>query len=88
MGQIQQGLKERSGKQAALQGQKPDLGAKAKSRPGGNALDRSDALLDEPLGLLYRQGIGIVIRQAAGRCGKGSWRHDGIVILANGCYCA
>ena len=43
IGQIQQGLKERSGKQAALQGQKPDLGkAKAKSRPGGNAFDRSD----------------------------------------------
>ena len=43
IGQIQQGLKERSGKQAALQGQKGDLGkAKAKSRPGGNAFDRSD----------------------------------------------
>ena len=43
VGQIQQGLKERSGKQAALQGQKPDLGkAKPKSKPGGNAFDRSD----------------------------------------------
>jgi Protein of unknown function (DUF3300)/Chaperone of endosialidase len=43
VGQIQQGLKERSGKQAALQGQKPDLGkAKSKSKPGGNAFDRSD----------------------------------------------
>jgi hypothetical protein len=41
IGQIQQGLKERSGKQAALQGQRSDLG-KAKSRPGGNAFDRSD----------------------------------------------
>jgi Protein of unknown function (DUF3300)/Chaperone of endosialidase len=41
VGQIQQGLKERSGKQAALQGPKADLG-KAKSRPGGNAFDRSD----------------------------------------------
>jgi hypothetical protein len=43
VGQIQQGLKERSGKQAALQGQKLDLGkAKSKSKPGGNAFDRSD----------------------------------------------
>jgi Protein of unknown function (DUF3300)/Chaperone of endosialidase len=43
VGQIQQGLKERSGKQAALQGQKPDLGkAKPKSKSGGNAFDRSD----------------------------------------------
>ena len=43
VGQIQQGLKERSGKQAALQGQKPDLGkAKPKSKPGGNAFDKSD----------------------------------------------
>ena len=43
VGQIQQGLKERSGKQAALQGQKPDLGkAKPKSMPGGNAFDKSD----------------------------------------------
>jgi hypothetical protein len=43
VGQIQQGLKERSGKQAALQGQKPDLGkAKPKSKPGGNAFDPSD----------------------------------------------
>ena len=42
-GQIQQGLKERSGKQAALQGQKPDLGkAKPKSKSGGNAFDKSD----------------------------------------------
>ena len=43
IGQIQQGLKERSGKQATLQGRKPDLGgAKPKSRPGANAFDRSD----------------------------------------------
>jgi hypothetical protein len=42
VGQIQQGLKERAGKQAALEGKRPDLG-KAKSRgPGGNAFDRSD----------------------------------------------
>ena len=42
-GQIQQGLKERSGKQAALERQKPDLGqAKAKGRPGGNGFDPSD----------------------------------------------
>jgi hypothetical protein len=43
VGQIQQGLKERSGKQAALQDKKSDLGkAKAKSRPGGNAFDPRD----------------------------------------------
>jgi hypothetical protein len=42
VGQIQQGLKERGGKQAALEGKRPDLG-KAKSKgPGGNAFDRSD----------------------------------------------
>jgi uncharacterized membrane protein YgcG len=43
-GQIQQGLKERSDKQAALAGQKADLGAKAKAKgkPGGNAFDASD----------------------------------------------
>ena len=42
-GQIEQGLKERSGKQAALQGQKSDLGkGKAKSRPSNNAFDPSD----------------------------------------------
>ena len=46
IGQIQQGLKERSGKQANLPSQKPDLG-KAKPKPkgkpgGGNALDLSD----------------------------------------------
>jgi hypothetical protein len=42
-GQIQQGLKERSGKQAALQGQKPDLGkAKPKSKAGSNAFDSRD----------------------------------------------
>jgi uncharacterized protein DUF3300/endosialidase-like protein len=46
-GQIQQGLKERSDKQAALSGQKPDLGkakakAKAKGGAGGNAFDPSD----------------------------------------------
>jgi hypothetical protein len=44
-GQIQQGLKERSNKQAALTGQKPDLGkakGKAKGKPGGNAFDASD----------------------------------------------
>jgi hypothetical protein len=42
VGQIQQGLKERSGKQAALEGKRSDLG-KAKSKgPGGNAFDRSD----------------------------------------------
>jgi Protein of unknown function (DUF3300)/Chaperone of endosialidase len=45
VGQIQQGLKERSGKQAALEGKRPDLGqAKPKSRPGGNAFDPSDGL--------------------------------------------
>ena len=46
MGQIQQGLKDRRGKQATLQGKKPDLGkrqAKAKGKPGGgNAFDLSD----------------------------------------------
>jgi hypothetical protein len=43
VGQIQQGLKERSDKQAALPSQKPDLGkAKAKGKPGGNAFDPSD----------------------------------------------
>jgi hypothetical protein len=43
MGQIQQGLKDRPGKQAALPGNKPDLGqAKGKGRPGGNAFDPSD----------------------------------------------
>jgi Protein of unknown function (DUF3300) len=43
IGQIQRGLKERPGQQAALQGQKPDLGkAKQKGRPGGNAFDPSD----------------------------------------------
>jgi hypothetical protein len=43
VGQIQQGLKERAGKQAALEGKKPDLGkAKAKSRPGGSAFDIGD----------------------------------------------
>ena len=42
-GQVQQGLKERPAKQAALEGKKPDLGnAKAKGRPGGNAFDPSD----------------------------------------------
>jgi hypothetical protein len=44
-GQIQQGLKDRSNKQAALPSQKPDLGAakaKAKGKPGGNAFDASD----------------------------------------------
>jgi Chaperone of endosialidase len=44
-GQIQQGLKDRSSKQAALAGQKPNLGnakAKAKGKPGGNAFDASD----------------------------------------------
>jgi Protein of unknown function (DUF3300)/Chaperone of endosialidase len=44
-GQIQQGLKDRSNKQAALPSQKPDLGtakAKAKGKPGGNAFDPSD----------------------------------------------
>ena len=40
-GQIQQGLKERSGKQATLQSQKPSK-AKPKSKPGGNAFDKSD----------------------------------------------
>ncbi len=45
VGQIQQGLKERSNKQAAANKQKPDLGnakAKAKGKPGGNAFDLSD----------------------------------------------
>jgi len=47
VGQIQQGLKERSNKQAAVDRQKPDLGnakakAKAKGKPGGNAFDLSD----------------------------------------------
>jgi hypothetical protein len=41
IGQIQQGLKERGGKQAALEG--GNLGkAKGKGRPGGNAFDPSD----------------------------------------------
>ena len=44
VGQIEQGLKERPGKQAALDGKKPDLGkAKPSGRPGGgNAFDLSD----------------------------------------------
>ena len=44
MGEIQQGLKERPGKRAALEGKKPDLGgAKPKGRPGGgNAFDPGD----------------------------------------------
>ena len=43
IGQIQQGLKERPGKQAAIEGKEPDLGgAKQKGRPGGNAFDLSD----------------------------------------------
>ena len=43
MGDIQQGLKERPGKQANFEGKKPDLGgAKPKGRPGGNAFDPSD----------------------------------------------
>jgi len=42
-GQIQQGLKDRSNKQAALPSQKPDVGkAKAKGGAGGSAFDRSD----------------------------------------------
>jgi hypothetical protein len=42
-GQIQQGLKERPGKEAALPSQKPALGkAKPASRPGGNGFDPSD----------------------------------------------
>jgi hypothetical protein len=42
-GQIQQGLKERPEKHAALERQKPDLGkAKSKGRSGGNAFDPSD----------------------------------------------
>lgn len=42
-GQIQQGLKDRPGAQAALDGKKPDLGGtKPKNRPGGNAFDPSD----------------------------------------------
>ena len=43
IGQIQQGLKERPDKQAALEGKKPDLGgAKSKGGPGGNAFDAKD----------------------------------------------
>lgn len=44
IGQIEQGLKERPGKQAALDGKKPNLGkAKPSGRPGGgNAFDLSD----------------------------------------------
>jgi Protein of unknown function (DUF3300) len=45
IGQIEKGLKDRSGKQANLPSQKPDLGkakAKAKGKPGGNAFDPSD----------------------------------------------
>ena len=44
-GQIQQGLKDRSNKQAALPSQKPDVGkakAKAKGGPGGSAFDPND----------------------------------------------
>jgi uncharacterized membrane protein YgcG len=42
-GQIQQGLKERAGKQANLPSQKPDLGKpKAKAKGGNNAFDLSD----------------------------------------------
>lgn len=40
VGQIQQGLKERAGKQAALEGKRPDLG-KTKERPG-NAFETRD----------------------------------------------
>ena len=43
MGDIQQGLKERPGKQAALDGKKPDLGgSRPKGKPGGSAFDPSD----------------------------------------------
>ncbi len=44
IGQIQEGLKQKGpGKQAALEGQKPDLGKpKPKGKPGGNAFDPSD----------------------------------------------
>jgi hypothetical protein len=43
IGQIEQGLKERPGKQANLPSQKPDLGkAKSKGTPRGNAFDPSD----------------------------------------------
>jgi hypothetical protein len=44
VGQIEKGLKERGGKQAALNGAKPDLGkAKPKGKPGGgNAFDLND----------------------------------------------
>ncbi|MGH9806803.1 MAG: DUF3300 domain-containing protein [Terriglobia bacterium] len=45
VGQIQQGLKERSNKPGAVDRQKPNLGnakAKAKGKPGGNAFDLSD----------------------------------------------
>ena len=43
IGQIQQGLKERPNKQAALEGKKPDLGgAKSKGGSGGNAFDVND----------------------------------------------
>ena len=45
VGQIQQGLKERGGKQANLPGQKADLGkpkAKAKAKAGNNAFDLGD----------------------------------------------
>jgi hypothetical protein len=47
VGQIQQGLKERAGKQANLASQKPDLGqakakAKAKPKAGNNAFDLGD----------------------------------------------
>ena len=43
VGQIQQGLKGRGGKQAALEGKKPDLSrAKGKGKPAGNAFDSRD----------------------------------------------